>query len=148
VAAPVLLCTDGSDAASSALAAGLELLGPDHRFVLVTVMSAPDEGALTGSGHAGAELSPAEYDEQVSQASAAASSVIEDAQRTLAPIACEVRVLRGDAGRAICQLAMELSARAVVVGSRGRGGLKRVVLGSVSDWIVRNAPCSVIVTKN
>jgi len=33
-----------------------------------------------------------------------------------------------------------------VVGSRGRGGLKRAVLGSVSDHLVRNAPCTVVVT--
>ena len=33
-----------------------------------------------------------------------------------------------------------------MVGSRGRGGLKRAVLGSVSDHIVRNAPCPVLVT--
>jgi nucleotide-binding universal stress UspA family protein len=147
VASSVLLCTDGSDAASRALAAGLELLGQDHDLVLVTVMNAPDEEALTGSGHAGAELTPGEYDEQVIQASAAARSIIEDAQRDLAPAQCAVRILQGDPGAAICQLAAQLSARAIVVGSRGRGGLKRAVLGSVSDHVVRNAPCSVIVTR-
>jgi nucleotide-binding universal stress UspA family protein len=31
-------------------------------------------------------------------------------------------------------------------GSRGRGGLTRALLGSVSDYIVRNAPCPVVVT--
>ena len=35
---------------------------------------------------------------------------------------------------------------AIVRGSRGRGGLRRAVLGSVSDHVVRNAPCPVVVT--
>jgi nucleotide-binding universal stress UspA family protein len=33
------------------------------------------------------------------------------------------------------------------MGSRGRGALKRVLLGSVSDYVVRNAPCSVIISR-
>jgi nucleotide-binding universal stress UspA family protein len=36
----------------------------------------------------------------------------------------------------------------VVVGSRGRGGIRRALLGSVSDYVVRNAPCSVVVTRS
>jgi nucleotide-binding universal stress UspA family protein len=111
-------------------------------------MNAPDEGSLVGSGHAGPELSPEEYDDQVARASDAAKSVIAQAQSELALVDAEVRILRGDPGATICQLATELSARAIVVGSRGRGRLKRALLGSVSDHVVRNAPCSVIVTRS
>jgi nucleotide-binding universal stress UspA family protein len=39
-----------------------------------------------------------------------------------------------------------LGARAVVLGTRGRGGIARALLGSVSDYVVRNAPCPVVVT--
>lgn len=35
---------------------------------------------------------------------------------------------------------------AIVIGTRGRGGIKRALLGSVSDYVVRNAPCPVVVT--
>ena len=56
-------------------------------------------------------------------------------------------VRRGDPGPAICDVANELSADAIVMGSRGRGRLKRALLGSVSDYVVRNAPCTVIVTR-
>lgn len=144
---PILLCTDGSDEASGALSAGLELVGRDHPLVLVTVTDGPDEGALAGSGHAGADMSLEEYDAQVSQASDAASTLIAEAQRQLDLGTAEVHILRGDPGPAICRLATELTAQAIVVGSRGRGILKRALLGSVSDHIVRNAPCSVIVTR-
>jgi len=43
-------------------------------------------------------------------------------------------------------LAEQLPARALVMGSRGRGGLKRALLGSVSDYVVRNSPCPVVIT--
>jgi nucleotide-binding universal stress UspA family protein len=33
------------------------------------------------------------------------------------------------------------------MGSRGRGGIKRALLGSVSDYVVRNAHCSVVITR-
>jgi nucleotide-binding universal stress UspA family protein len=32
-----------------------------------------------------------------------------------------------------------------VIGTRGRGDIKRALLGSVSDYLVRNAPCPVVV---
>jgi nucleotide-binding universal stress UspA family protein len=143
----VLLCTDGSDEALRALSVGVDLLGDEHDFVLVTVADVPDEESLVGSGHAGAALTPSEYDEQVALAGEAAANAVREAQNELSLVGAEVNVLGGDAGPAICQLATELSARAIVIGSRGRGGLKRALLGSVSDHIVRNAPCSVVVTR-
>jgi nucleotide-binding universal stress UspA family protein len=147
VGSPILLCTDGSSEAMVALSAGLDLLGRIHELVLVTVMDAPDEGSLAGSGHAGPELTLDEYHDKLGQAREAATSTIVKAQNELALPDAEVRTLDGDPGEAICRLATELSARAIVVGSRGRGGLKRLILGSVSDYVVRNAPCSVVVTK-
>lgn len=131
-----------------ALAAGLELLGLDHEFALVSVMDAPDEGALAGSGHAGPELTPEEFDRQAATARDTASAAIHAAQQELTGLkAAEVHMPPGEPGPAICKLATELSARAIVIGTRGRGGLKRAFLGSVSDHVVRNAPCSVVVTR-
>jgi nucleotide-binding universal stress UspA family protein len=147
MASTILLCTDGSGEALEALSAGLDLLGRDHQLALVTVMNAPDEGSLVGSGHAGPELSPEEYDDQVAQASDLAQSVVASAQSELALADAEIHMLRGNPGAAICQLANELSARAIVLGTRGRGRFKRALLGSVADHVVRNAPCSVIVTR-
>jgi nucleotide-binding universal stress UspA family protein len=144
---PILLCTDGSDQSMGALSLGLDLLGHSNELVLVTVASGPDPASLVGSGHAGPDMIPMEYDASVEQANRNADSVIRQAQKALGIAGTQTRVLQGDPGAVICQLATELSARAIVVGTRGRGGLKRALLGSVSDYVVRNAPCSVIVTK-
>lgn len=49
--------------------------------------------------------------------------------------------------RAIVALAEQLPAELVVVGTTGRSGLKRVLLGSVAETVVRKAPCSVMVVR-
>lgn len=144
---PILVCTDGSDTALEALAAGIDLLGRQGAFVLVTVADAPDPDVLTGTGHAGAELGAEEFDLAVGKAHETARQVVTEAEAALGLDQVEVRVLGGEPAAAICELAGELGARAVVIGSRGRGGLTRALLGSVSDYVVRNAPCTVVVTR-
>ena len=144
--APILLCTDGSEVSLAALVAGLELLGRDNTYVLVTVADAPDPDVLSGTGHAGAELSAEEFDLAVGAAHETARQVLTEAEQRLHLTDVEVRVLGGEPAAAICELAGALGARAVVLGTRGRGGLTRALLGSVSDYVVRTAPCTVVVT--
>ena len=47
----------------------------------------------------------------------------------------------------IINLAEEIGAGVLVVGSRGQGALRRAVLGSVSESVVRYAPCPVFVVR-
>jgi nucleotide-binding universal stress UspA family protein len=47
----------------------------------------------------------------------------------------------------IAGLAGELDAGLVVIGSRGLGAVKRLVMGSTSEGVVRFAPCPVLVTR-
>ena len=55
------------------------------------------------------------------------------------------RVGRPDAE--ITALAEEMGAGLIVVGSRGLGGIRRTMLGSVSDSVVRHAHCPVLVVR-
>ncbi|MFQ4137271.1 universal stress protein [Nodosilinea sp. PGN35] len=57
---------------------------------------------------------------------------------------CEI----ADPGPFICQLAQAWGADVVVVGNSGKRGLKKLVLGSVSDYVANHAPCSVMVVPN
>jgi nucleotide-binding universal stress UspA family protein len=143
---PVLLCADGSHHSTTALAAGVALLDPATPLVVVTVMAEPDPTLVTGSGMAGGVMSPEAFDQLEQDAGADAVDIATQVRDELGLAGAETRVLRGDPASAICLLAEELGAAAVVIGTRGHGGIKRAVLGSVSDHVVRNAPCSVIVT--
>jgi nucleotide-binding universal stress UspA family protein len=51
----------------------------------------------------------------------------------------------GDVATTICHIAEEVPADVIIVGSHGRTGLKRMLLGSVSEHVVRHAPCPVLV---
>ena len=143
----ILLCTDGSEHALDALAAGVALLGRDNHFVLVTVADAPDPDVLTGTGHAGAEMTDGEFDLAVGAAHETARQVLTDAEERLGIADVEVRVVGGEPGAAICELASDVSARAIVLGTRGRGGITRALLGSVSDYVTRAAPCTVVIGR-
>jgi nucleotide-binding universal stress UspA family protein len=54
-------------------------------------------------------------------------------------------VVMGDAGHEICRLAAELPASVVVLGTHGRGGIKRAIVGSTSDHVVRHCVSPVLV---
>jgi nucleotide-binding universal stress UspA family protein len=56
-------------------------------------------------------------------------------------------VRNGEARQQIIDYAAEWSADLIVLGSHGRRGLNRFLLGSVSDAVVRHAPCSVEVVR-
>jgi nucleotide-binding universal stress UspA family protein len=45
-------------------------------------------------------------------------------------------------------LAKKLGADLIVMGCRGRGGIRRAVGGSISDAVIRHAPCPVLVVRS
>lgn len=66
---------------------------------------------------------------------------------SLPDVALERRLLEGEPGPSIVQLARETGCDLLVVGTHGRGGILRVLLGSVAEYVLRNAPCPVMTVK-
>jgi nucleotide-binding universal stress UspA family protein len=141
----VMLCTDGSDTALSAIRQGLELLVPADRTVLVTVTPPVDPSLVTGTGFAGGVMSLEEKDELMASDRAAAQQLLQETVDQLGLVNVEAMVLTGDPGHEICELAASMPASVVVIGTSGRGGFRRAVMGSVSDHVVRHAVCPVLV---
>ncbi len=52
------------------------------------------------------------------------------------------------AGPFICQLAETWAADVVVMGNSGKKGLKKLILGSVSEYVAKHAPCPTLVVPN
>jgi nucleotide-binding universal stress UspA family protein len=150
---PLVVGTDGSDLAIEAGEAGLAILKPCDRVLVVSVTDGPDPSwADDATGHAAASMTPGELDEQNRAAHARSRAAVEATISALRgrgtlPDNAEALVIEGEPGPALCKLAEDVGAAAIVVGSRGRGGIKRAFLGSVSDHVVRNASCPVVVTR-
>lgn len=56
-------------------------------------------------------------------------------------------IMWGHHGEGICTYAREHGMNLIVVGSHGRSGLVRALLGSVSNFVVNHAPCPVLVIR-
>lgn len=59
----------------------------------------------------------------------------------------DCHVLPGRAAAATCDFAHDSAADLIVLSSRGKTGLTRVLLGSTAESIVRHAPCPVMVVR-
>lgn len=76
----------------------------------------------------------------------AESMLLEVAERYKSPaVIGQLLVKTGDARELIVESAIELRADLIVMGTHGRKGFKRMLLGSVAEGVVRRAPCGVLV---
>jgi len=62
-------------------------------------------------------------------------------------LATQLRVRDGTPASQIIEEALEWPADLIVVGTRGRSAIKRVLLGSVASYVAQHAPCSVEIVR-
>lgn len=67
--------------------------------------------------------------------------------RTEGVEAVESRVVEGDAGRVIVEIAATEDIDLIVMASHGRSAILRVALGSVADYVVRHSPCPILLVR-
>ena len=60
----------------------------------------------------------------------------------------QAHLSRGKVDHELVSLAEEIGAGLIVLGSRGRGGIRRALMGSVSDSVVRHSHCPVLVVRD
>jgi nucleotide-binding universal stress UspA family protein len=72
---------------------------------------------------------------------------LKSVQPTTEGVACEHHHLTGDAAAEIVRFAKENQIDLVVMGTHGRRGVTRLLMGSVAEAVVRQAPCPVMTIK-
>lgn len=134
----ILLATDGTANSQAAAGRALDLTqsyGNELKVVSVINLPAQIEGEEAG-------MAPALFDLHqgyVSEVTAQASRL---------GVRTEGFIRRGRPHLAIVELAQELRADLIVMGSHGRTGLKRFLFGSVAEKVISQAPCPVLVVKD
>lgn len=142
----ILLAVDGSSCSTAA--ADWLLRSPlfaSSEVRVVSVATVP-MGSGEGPGHGVREEGTAGDTGTRAREEAGRIAFESHARLAEAGIAASVEVREGDAAAEILNAANEW-ADLVVVGCRGRTGLRRLVLGSVSRAVMAGARCSVLVIK-
>ena len=135
----VLVAFDGSDPAWEALEFALED-DTDEPVVVLRVIE-----VATSATDAGLELVRERYRERHEQVERDNTDELEAVLDRNPRVSLETTV--DDPARGVVRYAEEHDVDHIVVGSHGRGGLSRVLLGSVAETIVRRAPCPVTVAR-
>jgi nucleotide-binding universal stress UspA family protein len=73
--------------------------------------------------------------------------MLENVKPTDPAVPCERRLVTGDPAGAIADLAASEGVDLIVMGTHGRTGLRRLLMGSIAEAVVRTAPCPVLIYK-
>ena len=134
----ILLATDGSKEAKLAARTAVDL-AKSHDSELHVVYVDPALPMIEQFADPGPERTSPEsrrlLDEQVRH--------IEEAGGTVA----EAHLRLGRPDDQIVQVGEELNVGLIVIGSRGHGGVRRALMGSISDSVIRHAHCPVLVVR-
>jgi nucleotide-binding universal stress UspA family protein len=142
----ILLATDGSEEATLAARTAADMAqqtGSELHVVYVGLsleyvgMGPPEIGDI-----------PAPTQEQLSAESRQLLDAEVEQVKAQGGTVAQAHLEVGEPAREIVALAEEIGAGLVVIGSRGRGGIRRALMGSVSDSVVRHAHCPVLVVRD
>lgn len=138
----ILVPTDMSEGADEALDFACELArGFDATVHLLHVLAIP----TLGVPELGVALTSNVIDSMMRENQAALQQIA-DRKRHQATFG-HVLLKTGDARDVINQTARELGADMLVMGTHGRRGISRALLGSVTESVVRTAPCPVLTVR-
>jgi universal stress protein A len=135
----LLLATDLGEASASATEQAFELAGSLGASLLVVSVIDPGSLLLPGGRYR------ARVDQERERLEVAAQALVARGRKQ--GIDVSFLVWTGDPGDQIVAAAEAESIDMIVVGSHGRGTVGRLLLGSVSEHVVRNAGCPVLVVR-
>jgi len=142
---PVLGATDFSSAALPALHAAAELAAAaSDPLVFMHCLDVEPTAAMVATSAGGMVPMPFMPEAMLQEMQAQATLRLEEALASCR-VPGRVLVLIGPPGRGIVDTAAAERATRVVVGTHGRGGFARLLMGSVAEYIASHAPCSVLI---
>jgi len=143
----ILLATDGSrDAQLAALTATDIAQSTNSELHVVTVARGnPDPAYLVHETFDSYEVALEAFKRDAQTVLDEQAKKVEEAGGTVAKTHLRIGERRDEA---IVHVAEEIGAGLIVMGSRGLGGVRRALMGSVSDSVVRHAHCPVLIVRH
>lgn len=94
-------------------------------------------------------MAPAEFSRVVEASRKAGANILADGEKRVEAEGIHVETLlkEGHTVQEILKTAREGEFDLIIMGARGISRIREILLGSVSDGVIRNAPCPVLVTK-
>jgi nucleotide-binding universal stress UspA family protein len=135
----ILLASDLTPASDGAEDLAFELASRLGGSLLLVSVIDPGGQWLPGVGYR------QRVDQVRASREAAAQRIVDRGHREGVPIRC--LIWEGDPGESIVEAAVAESVDLIVVGTHGRRGMDRLVMGSVSERVVRSAPVPVLVAR-
>jgi nucleotide-binding universal stress UspA family protein len=116
-------------------------LARDHGARLVVLHVVATLGAeLVSAGEAASQLQPEAYQQRL-------WNDLRAIQSPDPALLLEHRLAQGEPAEVILRLAQEIGVDMIVLGTHGRTGLQRLLMGSVAEQVVRKSPCPVLTVK-
>jgi nucleotide-binding universal stress UspA family protein len=140
----IVVATDFSEAAERGLDLALEVAAADATVDLVHFWQMPSLSRTHAAGEVDATVGEIRSGME-EHGRSRGDRALAARDTTRATVRYSLR--EGDTRDGLVDLARAAAADLVVVGSHGRRGLRRLFLGSVAEWTVRHAPCSVLVAR-
>lgn len=141
-----LIATDGSEAAHQAGSAAARLLNPKAEVVYVSVIPEPESPMDTAGGLVGPTMTAGEATAQEQEERLAGTDALDATVDAVGdPGAGRLLITGSEPGPALVELAEERRADVVVMGAEHRSLFQRLLVGSASSYVVRHAPCAVLV---
>lgn len=141
----VVVAYDFSPSSAEALGRAVDLAArePQHVLHIIAVLDPHDRVMIQGQLEAPTYEAADKFRKQITEHVTAAFA----GRATAADVQFFVHARIGKAATVILGLAAEVGADLIFVGSHGKTGLERIMLGSVSERIVREAGCPVLVAR-
>ena len=138
----ILIATDGSETANEAAAFGMEMVGcSGAKIYAVYVIDTTPYRSVSLD-----KIWSKETLDEFERAGHEATSYVERIGKA-AGVEVESRVLRGHPVEKIINFAEDNNIDMIIIGSLGKGGYERFVLGSVSEKVVSHAKVPVLVVR-
>jgi len=144
----ILIAVDGSDLSYKSVDYALDLAQKySAKVKIITVMDTPSETLVTQAS-AFTPQSIKDYEESMEKThEKILLKAVEKARKLTPKIPVSKELLEGSPAEKIVEKTKTESFDLIVMGSRGLGGIKEFLLGSVSDKVADLAPCPVLIIK-